>query len=105
MSLHPIEGEARSERPAQPPQSLDRSFPAAITAHLELSRPCDTHLNLVPVLKIQGLDDSCGQTDGEAIAPLGYLHEPSMDILKEKYIKRESNLDDDLQLVTDRDSH
>jgi hypothetical protein len=64
MSLYSIEGEAWRERSAQLPQSLDRFFPAAITAYLELSRPCDTHLNLVSVLEIQSLDDRCGQTDG-----------------------------------------
>jgi hypothetical protein len=76
MSLHSIEGEAGRERTTQPPQSLDRFFPAAVTAYLELSRPSDTHLNLVPVLEIQSLDDRCGQTYGETVAPLGYPHEP-----------------------------
>ena len=87
MSLHSIEGETCRKRTAQPPQSLDRFFPAAITAYLELSRPSDTHLDLVSVLEIQSLDDRCGQTDGQAIAPLRYLHEPSLDILKQSISK------------------
>jgi hypothetical protein len=64
MSLDSIEGEAYGERTTQPPQSLDRFFPAAIAADLEFSRPRDTHLNLVPVPEIQSLDDRRGQTDG-----------------------------------------
>jgi hypothetical protein len=52
MSGNPVEGETRWERTPQPAQSFERFFPAAIAAHLELSRARDTHFDLISVLEV-----------------------------------------------------
>jgi hypothetical protein len=70
----PVKGKAGWKCTPQPAQPLDRFPPASIASYLELPITCDAHLDLIASLEIQSFDDSCGQTDGETIAPFGYLH-------------------------------
>jgi hypothetical protein len=74
MGGMPVEGKTSGEWAPKLPQSLDRRFPAAVPANLELARAGYPHLDLIAFLEFQGVDDRGRQADGKTVSPLRNLH-------------------------------
>jgi hypothetical protein len=74
MRGYPIESKTGRQWTPQPPETCDRVFPAAVTTHFKLPFPRNADPNLVAVFKFKRFDNRCGEPDGKAITPFGYLH-------------------------------
>jgi hypothetical protein len=74
IRLVPIKLEVGWQTPAEGPETVQQVFSPGFAGQTEFPPIRNVDLDLVAGFQLQGLDNSGGETDGEAIAPFCDLH-------------------------------
>jgi hypothetical protein len=94
IRIIPVELKIDGKPAAESTQSLKQLIAIWLARDTELSRPSDMNFNLITFLKLEGVNNGCWKTNGEAVAPFGYLHDrpscgyTSNDMCIHRYVKK-----------------
>src|SRR5436309_2046116 len=86
IGLVSVESEPGRQGAPQCAQALQRLLASVVPRDLETARAGYRYLDLVTFLEPQGFDYGAGQANGEAVAPLGYVHQNSRSMIYATYV-------------------